>query len=87
MLNNWNRSDIIVKAIMAEVMPEYTKEDVEMVTSILGSFTTEYASSVEGRAANLANGARLINNAVVYPGEVFSSYEYLTPLPRKMVIM
>ncbi|HHU73146.1 MAG TPA: hypothetical protein GXZ28_00775 [Clostridiales bacterium] len=83
LLNNWNRSDIIVKAIMAEVMPEYTKEDVEMVTSILGSFTTEYASSAEGRAANLANGARLINNAVVYPGEVFSSYEYLTPFTKE----
>ena len=77
--NNWDRMDITLQAHMEEDMPLYTREDVEKVNHKLGSFTTEYASSAEGRAANLANGARLINNTVIYPDEVFSSYEYLTP--------
>lgn len=77
--NNWNRMDITLQAHMEEVMPTYTREDVEKINKKLGSFTTEYTSSAEGRAANLANGARLINNTVVYPDEVFSSYKYLTP--------
>lgn len=78
-LYNWDRTDINVQAFTEEDMPKYTREDVEKVNSILGSFSTEYKSSAEGRAANLANGAKLINNAVIYPDETFSGYEYLTP--------
>jgi vancomycin resistance protein YoaR len=78
-MSSWNRTDIIVDAVMEEDKPLYTKENVELCNTVLGSFTTEYASSAEGRAANLANGARLINNTVLYPGDVFSAYEVLTP--------
>ncbi|HHX13013.1 MAG TPA: hypothetical protein GX731_09330 [Clostridiales bacterium] len=78
-LYNWDRTDINVQAFMEDHMPTYTREDVEKVDSILGSFSTEYKSSAEGRAANLANGAKLINNVVIYPDETFSGYEYLTP--------
>lgn len=78
-IRNWNREDIIVAAIMEEDVPIYTRDVVELCNTLLGTFTTDFKSSAEGRAANLANGARLINNAVIYPGEVFSSYEYLAP--------
>jgi len=77
--DNWNRMDITLQADMEEDMPKYTRKDVEKINTILGTYSTEYASSAEGRAANLANGARLINNTVIYPEEVFSSYKYLTP--------
>lgn len=77
--NNWNRTDIVMDAVMVVDHPMYTKDMVSKTKSLLGSFTTEYATSAEGRAANLANGARLINNTVLYPGEIFSAYEYLTP--------
>lgn len=78
-LSNWNRMDLVVEALMVEELPVYTRDVVEQCNTILGTFTTEYADSAEGRAANLANGARLINNTILYPGEVFSGYEYLTP--------
>ena len=78
-LDDWNRMDFVVHATMVDVEPQFTKESLEKSTSILGEFTTEYKSSSEDRAANLANGARLINNAVLYPGDVFSSYTYLLP--------
>ncbi len=78
-LNNWNRMDLVVDAVMTEDLPIYTRDIVEKCNTVLGTYTTEYTSSAEGRAANLANGARLINNTVLYPGEVFSGYEYLTP--------
>lgn len=78
-LDNWNRVDLVVEAVMTEDMPIYTRDVVEKCNTLLGTFTTEYTSSAEGRAANLANGARLINNTVLYPGEIFSGYEYLTP--------
>ncbi len=78
-LENWNRMDIVVDAVMVEDKPAYTKEMFESSNSLLGEFTTEFKDSVEGRAANLANGARLINNTVLLPGEEFSAYEYLLP--------
>ena len=81
--NSWDRNDIAVNAYLEDVIPTYTRDVVEKCNTILGSFTTEYADSSEGRAANLANGARLINNTVVYPGEVFSAYEHLAPFTKK----
>ena len=81
-LNDWNRADIFLEAIMVEDKPVYTREHVEKCNSLLGTFSTTYENSAEGRAANLANGAKLINNAIIYPGEVFSAYEYLTPFTQ-----
>ncbi|MDF2944914.1 MAG: hypothetical protein K0S01_3772 [Herbinix sp.] len=82
-IKNWNRQDIIVDAVLEDDLPVYTREVVEKCNTVLGTYTTEFKDSAEGRAANLANGARLINNAVIYPGEVFSSYKYLTPFTEK----
>lgn len=78
-LKNWDRQDIIVEAVVDEELPKYTREIVEQCNTVLGTFTTEYTSSAQGRAANLANGARLINNAVLYPGDEFSAYDFLAP--------
>ena len=78
-IDTWNRQDLAVDAVIEDDMPIYTKDIVEQCNKVLGTYTTHYADSAEGRAANLANGARLINNAVLYPGDVFSAYEYLTP--------
>ncbi len=78
-IDGWNRQDIVVDAVIEDDLPIYTKDVVEQCNTVIGTYTTHYADSAEGRAANLANGARLINNAVLYPGDIFSSYEYLTP--------
>lgn len=81
--NSWDRNNIVLDAYMEDVAPIYTRDVVELCNTVLGSFSTEYADSAEGRAANLANGARLINNTVIYPGEVFSGYEHLAPFTGK----
>lgn len=78
-LNDWNRKDLKIDAAMVDDIPVYTRDIVEKCDTILGTFTTDFSSSAEGRAANLANGAKLINNTVLYPGDVFSGYQYLTP--------
>lgn len=81
--NSWDRNNLVLDAYMEDVTPIYTRDVVELCNTLLGSFSTEYADSAEGRAANLANGARLINNTVIYPGEVFSGYEHLSPFTGK----
>ncbi|NLJ95917.1 MAG: hypothetical protein GX321_02085 [Clostridiales bacterium] len=78
-LDNWNRMGFVVNAHVLDVEPEFTRAKLEQKKSVLGEYTTQYTSSSEDRAANLANGARLINNALLYPGDVFSSYDYLLP--------
>ncbi|NLL71912.1 MAG: hypothetical protein GX237_00075, partial [Clostridiales bacterium] len=82
-LNSWDSDNLIVEVVMEDVTPIYTRDIVEQCDTILGSFKTEYADSAQGRAANLANGARLINNTVLYPGEVFSGYEHLSPFNKE----
>jgi len=82
-INNWSRQDLLVEAVMEEDKPQYTREIVELCNTIIGSFTTDFSSSAAGRAANLENGARLINNYVLYPGEVFSAYKVLTPFTKE----
>jgi vancomycin resistance protein YoaR len=80
---SWNRDNIVFDAYIEDVTPVYTRDIVEQCNTILGSFSTEYADSAEGRAANLANGARLLNNTLLYPGETFSAYEHLSPFTSK----
>ncbi len=82
-IDQWNRQDILVDAVVEDDLPVYTKDVVEQCNTVLGSYTTEFADSAQGRAANLANGARLINNAVLYPGDEFSAYKYLSPFTEK----
>ncbi|HHX55457.1 MAG TPA: hypothetical protein GX705_03830 [Clostridiales bacterium] len=77
--NEWNKEDIKLLAVISPDEPEITRDMVEKVDSKLGSFTTNYSKSSSSRAANQVNGAKLINNTVLYPGEEFNAYDKLTP--------
>ncbi len=78
-LDGWNQEDIALAAVVEDDKPKYTREMVEKCKDLLGTFSTTYTTSSQNRAGNLANGAKLINNTVLYPGDVFSAYEKLTP--------
>lgn len=77
--DNWNQENIVITGKVVAVNPKYTREMVNRVNAVLGSYSTTYTSSSADRAENLANGARLINNTILYPGDEFSAYEKLTP--------
>lgn len=72
--------DIEIEAIVQEAEPEHTSENVALCKDVLGTFSTTYASSSASRANNLANGARLINGSVVWPGETFSTGGTMNPI-------
>lgn len=78
-INNKNQKNYVINAYIDEVSPICTIEDIKKCNNIIGSYSTSYKTSLEGRSANLSNGARLINNSVIYPGEIFSTYEKLGP--------
>ena len=81
-IDQWNKQDILVDAVVDDDIPIYTKKVVEQCKDLLGTYTTEYATSSSDRAGNVANGAKLINNTVLYPGDTFSAYNILTPFTK-----
>ena len=66
-----------------EDKPEHTKAELSTIKDVLGTFTTSYAGSPEGRCANVENGAALINGTVLYPGDEMSVYETVSPFTKE----
>lgn len=59
--------------------PQGSKEELAKVKDVLGTFKTSYKSSGANRSKNVSTGAGHINGTVLYPGETFSTYEYVSP--------
>lgn len=78
-INNKDKNNYVVNTSVKNIKPKYLNEDMAQCKDIIGSFTTKYTNSAQERASNLSNGAKLLNNIVVYPGEIFSAYKYLAP--------
>lgn len=80
LLNDWDYEAAVIDAVVIVAEPEYTKEELEGCTDLLGSFSTTYASSSASRANNLANAAKFINGTVLYPGDTFSTGKTINPI-------
>lgn len=63
--------------------PKGTEEELAVVKDLLGTYTTNYAFSAWGRGKNVENGTSKMNGIVVYPGDVFSVYENVTPFSKE----
>lgn len=59
--------------------PLGSEEELAKVQDLLGTFQTSFKSSGSNRSKNVSTGAEHINGTVLYPGEEFSTYEYVTP--------
>lgn len=59
--------------------PEGSVEELAKVKDLLGGFSTSFKSSNSSRSANIRTGAGHIDGTVLYPGETFSTYEYVNP--------
>ncbi len=67
-------------ALDAEIVaPRGNPDDLARIKDVLGTFSTSYSSSSRDRAANVANGCRLINGHTVFPGETLSVLDCITP--------
>lgn len=77
--DTWNQNDATIELAASVVEPEGTKEQLERVKDVLGTYTTDFGTSSAGRAQNVRNGASKINGHVLYPGEQFSVYEAVNP--------
>ena len=69
----WDYGAGTIALKVKEEEPKGSKEELEQVKDVLGSYTTYYYDSDAGRAANIATGSDHINGTVLYPGEEFST--------------
>lgn len=63
--------------------PRGSEEELSVVKDLLGSFSTNYASSGWGRAKNVENGVSKINGTILYPGDELSVYELVNPFTKE----
>ena len=79
LMEEWERTDCQIAMNIVETQPKGSVEELSAVKDVLGSYTTSFATSGAERSANVVNGARLINGAVIYPGDEFSTYDLVSP--------
>lgn len=56
-----------------------TADALSQVDTVLGTYTTSYATSTRNRASNVETAARALNGAVIQPGAVFSFNDTVGP--------
>lgn len=79
----WNHEASSIQLSVAVSEPRGSEEELLMVKDLLGTFTTSYATSNSNRSANIANGCRLINGTLLYPGDEFSTCDTVTPFTER----
>ena len=82
-LENFNGSDVTVDLVVTEDIPNASKEDLEKIKDVIGSFKTSFKTSSADRSGNVRNGTRLVNGSVLLPGQKFSMYETVSPFTEE----
>ncbi len=78
-LNSWNGKSCEVDIPVQIDDPNELAADFNQITDIIGEFETSYKTSSADRSANVANGCRLVNGTILYPGKEFSMYDHIKP--------
>lgn len=79
----WDGGNVSIDLVMETTSPKTTVADLQQLTSVLGTFTTYYATSNESRAKNIANACQMISGTVLQPGESFSVLSTITPFTEE----
>ena len=75
----WDKVSGEIELVTTVDEPELTREILEQVKDVLGTFTTYAGGTGTNRVANIRRGVNLINGALVMPGEVFSADMAMRP--------
>lgn len=81
--DGWDFDDAEIELVIEVQEPVGSKEQLESVKDVLGTFTTSYKSSSGARSANVENGCRLASDVTLYPGEEFSVLQHITPFTEE----
>lgn len=78
-LNQGISDTVSVEAVVTKTEPRIHRADLESISDVLGTFSTNFNAGARSRTQNLKTGAGKINGTVLMPGEEFSAYTWLTP--------
>ncbi len=76
-------AEVSVKAPKVSYQSVDKKEILIRANYIIGEFSTNFSRSSDARKKNIKNAAKKVHQAIVYPQEVFSISEYLTPFTEE----
>jgi vancomycin resistance protein YoaR len=79
----WDYADASIDLVIDVTEPKGSKEELSLLTDVLGKYTTSYSTSSAARCKNVENGCRLINGTLLYPGDEFSTYETIKPFTEE----
>ena len=79
----WDGSDVTLELDMTIEEPSTTVEELQQLTSILGTYTTHYSTSNTARSANITNACAMIDGISLAPGESFSTLDVITPFTEE----
>ncbi len=77
------QTPINITANVTVQQPEVSKETAARCKDKIGTFSTTFNPGNVNRTKNLGNAARLINGAILYPGETFSVHDTISPLTEE----
>lgn len=75
----WDKRGGAVQAETAVREADITVEQLSEITDVLGTFSTWYGDSSDGRKANVESGARHLDGMLVKPGEEVSVHDVTAP--------
>lgn len=81
--SGWNKQATSIELAVDVSEPKGKTDELLMVKDVLGTFTTSYKTSGKSRSGNVANGTRLINGTVLFPGDEFSAYDAVEPFTEE----
>ena len=73
--DEWNREDVTLELSAEITQPRGSEEELAKVKDIIGSYNTNFKTSVAARITNIEVATKRINGTVLYPGDVFSVNE------------
>lgn len=77
--NEWSRESASIELPVETAYPRGSEEELSRVKDVLGTYTTSYTTSNAARSKNVATGTAHLNGIVLYPGDVLSATEAVTP--------
>lgn len=80
---DWKHDDSSINLVIKQQDPEGSREELEKVSDVLGTFTTSYKTSGTSRCENIANGCKLASGKTIYPGEEYSVLDNITPFTEE----
>ena len=75
----WDRAAVNLPLQIAVVEAKGSREELEQVTDLIGSFTSTFTGATAEKVTNISNGAVLIDGITMYPDEDFSFDAYAAP--------